>query len=313
MVDRIAPPLEQDDVLVRMIASPINPSDLIPIRGAYKHRIQLPAIPGYEGVGIVEKVGSSMYLSLLGRWQTYVTTKAHYVVPVPDEIDDDTASQMYINPMTAWLICTDELKLRSGDVLIVNACGSAIGRIFAQLSRIIGYKLIAIVRSSRHTEDLYSLGASAVIDSSQVSVTDSVMELTNGMGATAGIDSIGGQDGEELIACIRSQGSVLSIGLLSGTPINWLKVHELYPRISVRPYWLRQWLEGASHSQWHGTFDSLFKLVMKKHLIIQQAGERYCLSDFARAIEAAESQGRQGKVLLIPSTSSIITGATTGV
>lgn len=38
------------EVLVRMLARPINPSDLIPIRGAYSHRVSLPNIPGYEGV-----------------------------------------------------------------------------------------------------------------------------------------------------------------------------------------------------------------------------------------------------------------------
>ena len=40
-----------------MLVRPINPSDLIPITGAYAHRIPLPNIPGYEGVGIVEDVG----------------------------------------------------------------------------------------------------------------------------------------------------------------------------------------------------------------------------------------------------------------
>ena len=50
-------PLKENEVLVRMLVRPINPSDLIPITGAYAHRIPLPNIPGYEGVGIVEDVG----------------------------------------------------------------------------------------------------------------------------------------------------------------------------------------------------------------------------------------------------------------
>lgn len=168
-MNRARTTLGQDEVLVRMSASPINPSDLIPIHGAYKHRIQLPAVPGYEGVGVVEQVGSSTHASLLGRrvlplrgegtWQAYVTTKAQYAIPVPDAIDDDTASQMYINPVTAWLICSDELKLTNEDVLLVNACGSAIGRLFAQIARLLGFKLIVVVRNHAHADQLYSLGA----------------------------------------------------------------------------------------------------------------------------------------------------------
>lgn len=68
----IEPPKE-DEVLVRMLARPINPSDLIPIRGAYSHRIILPTIPGYEGVGVVEDVGSFVSPNLIGkRFYLYV-------------------------------------------------------------------------------------------------------------------------------------------------------------------------------------------------------------------------------------------------
>ncbi|GAA3323979.1 hypothetical protein GCM10020331_050020 [Ectobacillus funiculus] len=49
---------------------------------------------------------------------------------IPDYLEDDTAAQLYINPITAWVICTEVLALKSGETLIVNACGSAIGRIF---------------------------------------------------------------------------------------------------------------------------------------------------------------------------------------
>ncbi|TCP54445.1 NADPH:quinone reductase-like Zn-dependent oxidoreductase [Tumebacillus sp. BK434] len=304
---RVDVPLHPDEIRVRMLLSPINPSDLIPIRGAYKHRIQLPAIPGYEGVGVVEGIGSSVPTTLLGKrvlplrgegtWQQYVKTKANYAIRVPDEIDDETASQMYINPVTAWLICTEELRLKSDDVLIVNACGSAIGRIFAQFSKVFGYKLIAAVRNDIHTQELQSLGAWAVINTSKESLVNRVKELTDGVGATAGIDSIGGQDGNELIECIRVNGTVLSIGLLSGIQIDWAKKSN----ITVKPYWLRRWIEGASDLQWHKTFDDISNLLKEKKLIIQTARERFGLSEYKKAIQSAEYHGLKGKVLFAPS------------
>ena len=138
----IEPP-KDNEVLVRMLARPINPSDLIPIRGSYSHRISLPNTPGYEGVGIVEDVGPLVSHHLIGKrvlplrgegtWQEIVKTSAEFTVPLPDAIDDFTASQMYINPITAWVVCTEVLKLRPDDVLLVNACGSSIGHIFAVL------------------------------------------------------------------------------------------------------------------------------------------------------------------------------------
>ncbi|GLO64450.1 hypothetical protein MACH08_02340 [Oceanobacillus kimchii] len=148
---KVIQPPKENEILVRMIARPINPSDLIPIRGAYAHRIPLPSIPGYEGVGIVEDIGSAVSPSLVGKrvlplrgegtWQEFVKTSADYTVVIPDSIDHFTAAQMYINPITAWVICTQELGLSPNDVLLVNACGSSIGHLFAQLSKVLDFRL----------------------------------------------------------------------------------------------------------------------------------------------------------------------------
>ncbi|ACX63225.1 MULTISPECIES: zinc-dependent alcohol dehydrogenase family protein [Paenibacillus] len=302
--------LQHDEIVVRMILSPINPSDLIPIRGAYKHRIQLPAVPGYEGVGVVEAVGSSVTASLLGKrvlplrgegtWQQYVKTKANLAIRVPVEIDNETASQMYINPMTAWLICAEELRLKSDDVLIVNACGSAIGRIFAQFSKVFGYRLIAVVRNDSHTQELYSLGAWAVIDTSKELLVHRVLELTCEMGATAGIDSIGGQDGHDLIECIRPGGTVLNIGLMSGTQLNWARIHHKHSNIRVKPYWLRRWIEGISDVRWHETFGDVFQLVIDGELTIQAPRTRFSLREYEKAIIETQQSGHIGKVILEP-------------
>ena len=100
-------------------------------------------------------------------WQDVVKTLERHTIIVPNDIDDHSASQLYINPVTAWLICTEVLKLTYGDTLIVNAGGSAIGRIFAQISKIYGFKLIALTRDDCHTAELYRLGAVSVINTTK--------------------------------------------------------------------------------------------------------------------------------------------------
>lgn len=77
----IEPP-KDNEVLVRMLTRSINPSDLIPIRGSYSHRISLPHIPGYDGVGIVEEVDPLVSQNFIGKrvlplrgegtWKEYV-------------------------------------------------------------------------------------------------------------------------------------------------------------------------------------------------------------------------------------------------
>ena len=114
--------------------------------------------------------------------------------------------QMYINPITAFVTCSEVLNLQSNDVLLVNACGSAIGHLYAQLAKLLGYQLIAVTRSNQHTEELLQLGAPFVIDTSHMPLYETVMALTNGRGADATIDSIGGEAGNQLAFCVKPEG-----------------------------------------------------------------------------------------------------------
>ncbi|MER2172605.1 MAG: zinc-dependent alcohol dehydrogenase family protein, partial [Psychrobacillus psychrodurans] len=257
---------KESEVLVRMLTRPINPSDLIPIRGAYSHRITLPNIPGYEGVGIVEEVGPLVSRHLIGKrvlplrgegtWQEFVKTSSEFAVPIPDSIDNFTASQMYINPITAWVVCTEVLKLKPYDVLLVNACGSSIGHIFAQLSKLLGFRLIAITRNNKHTEKLINLGASFVIDTSKNPLYETIMELTSGIGADAAIDSIGGSSGNDLAFCVHPNGNFLTIGLLSGIQVNWSDIVNK-AKVNASIFHLRNWNKNVSADKWQNTLNHL--------------------------------------------------------
>lgn len=299
---------KDNEVLVRMLARPMNPSDLIPIRGAYSHRISLPNIPGYEGVGIVVGVGPSVSNDLIGQrvlplrgegtWQEFVKTSSEFAVSIPDSIDDFTAAQMYINPITAWVVCTEVLKLKPDDVLLVNACGSSIGRIFAQLSKILGFRLIAVTRNNKYTDDLLQIGASYVIDNSKDSLHETVMELTNGIGADAAIDSIGGSDGNELAFSVRPNGNFITIGLLSGVQVNWAEIVN-QAKVNANMFHLRHWNKNISTDKWQETFYHLINLITDKELRLMKVDSQYDLHDVKKAVEFVESSKvNKGKVFL---------------
>ncbi|WP_248924674.1 zinc-dependent alcohol dehydrogenase family protein [Paenibacillus hamazuiensis] len=299
----------EGEILVRMKARPINPSDLIPIRGAYAHRISLPAVPGYEGVGVVVDAGPGVSREMIGRrvlplrgegtWQEYVAAPARYAVPIPEAVDDFTAAQLYINPLTAWVVSTETLQLTPGDVLAVNACGSSLGRIFAQLSKLLGFRLIAVTRNGSHTEDLHKLGASHVVDTATTSLYHAVMELTDGLGANAAIDSIGGPDGRALAECVRPHGTLLTLGLLSGVPVDWAEIARR-TKINVKLFHLRHWNELVSVPKWHDTFLRILALINGSKLVLGQPGPCFGLQDVREAVSAAESgRAGAGKVFLV--------------
>lgn len=303
----IEPP-KDNEILVRMLARPINPSDLIPIRGSYSHRISLPNIPGYEGVGIVEDVGPLVSQHFIGKrvlplrgegtWQEFVKTSSGFAVPIPNSIDDFTAAQMYINPITAWVVCTEVLKLKPNDVLLVNACGSSIGHIFAQLSIVLGFRLIAVTRNNKYTEELLHFGASYVIDTSKNHLNEMVLQLTNGMGADAAIDSVGGSAGNELAYCVHPNGNFLTIGLLSGIQVNWAEIINK-AKVNANMFHLRNWNKNVSADKWQETFNHLINLISEKKMCLMTVDSQYDLLNVKRAIEVVESSKMtKGKVFL---------------
>lgn len=299
---------DRGEVLVRMRVRPINPSDLIPITGAYSHRISLPCIPGYEGIGIVEDVGPSVSQELIGKrvlplrgegtWQQFVKAPAQWVVPLPDGIEDYIAAQLYINPITAWLACTEILNLQPDDVVLVNACGSSVGRIFAQLSNILGFRLIAVTRNHSYTQELLSTGCLPCypyIRNATASNSDGIDEWS---GADAAIDSVGGLPGTELVYCVRPHGSLLTIGLLSGTSVNWAEITNK-AQVHIKMLHLRHWNQRVSVQAWHETFNQLISLIQDKRLSLMQPQLFYDLTAIHEAVRAAESGGgNQGKIFL---------------
>lgn len=235
--EKCQPHLHPQELLVKMLYAPVNPSDLIPMTGAYAHRISLPATAGYEGVGLVADVGSALSRKLIGQrvlplegegtWQSFVKCPASHAFFVPEPLDSISASQLYINPLTAWLLCTEVLALKPGQKLAVNAAASSIGQIFAQLSRILGFEFIAITRNNKKYQLLKERGA-------QELRTD-----LHNLEVDAAIDCVGGQAGTDLASCVRSGGKFQALGLLSGEQVDWEKLAQL--PIDVGIFHLRHW------------------------------------------------------------------------
>ncbi|MGX4586934.1 zinc-binding dehydrogenase [Paenibacillus chitinolyticus] len=197
--------------------------------------------------------------------------------------------------MTAWAVC-GALRLKYGDTLVVNAGGSAIGRVFAQLAAVFNYELIEVTRSEAHTEELLRLGAAHVIVTAGTPLREAVLSKTGGRGATAAVDSIGGPDGAALAGCVRPGGTVFSIGLLSGVPADWAALSRLY-RVDARPFWLRHWIRHASSVEWFGAFEEIMELVRDGRLSLMKIAAGYGLDEVRAAVDAFES-GMPGKVLL---------------
>ncbi|MBD9365725.1 zinc-dependent alcohol dehydrogenase family protein [Leuconostoc mesenteroides] len=299
--------LSENQLLVQMTIVPINPSDLIPITGAYQHRTRLPSFIGYEGVGIVKAVGHEQNSSFLGKrillvgfegtWQEFVVVKRDNIIIIPEFISDITAAQSYINPMTAWIICQYVLDVTSSDFIAINASGSNLGKALIQICRLLGIKVIAIVRNSRNSILLQELGAQYVINTSKQNIYTEIMKITNSKGVNFAIDSIGGSDGMQLAKSTKLNGTFIAVGLLSKEQVDWSYINQ---ELSLKGivFHLRHWVNTTSINKKTQEFAKLFSLIENSQLKIGISSKVYPMNRFNFAIKDALDENVKEKVFL---------------
>ncbi|CAN7169158.1 zinc-dependent alcohol dehydrogenase family protein [Phenylobacterium sp. LjRoot164] len=287
----LAPP---DGVVARLLASPINPSDLVTISGAYPHRTSLPFIPGFEALGVVEQAGEATTLSVgqrvlmigsAGGWQTFKATSDDWCIPVPDDLTDDQAATAYINPLTARMMLSSA-AVSAGAVVGVNAANSATGRMLLRMARGAGLRTVAVVRSRQAEMSLAGEPADDVrLDGETLPRLD------------AAFDAVGGASGVALALAVRPGGAFIHYGLLSGAPLP----ADLGSRIDgdLRLFWLRSWVHSAPRAVLLKAMDQAFEDV-RRGLAETRVEARYPLDQFQDALAHQARPGRRGKILLEP-------------
>lgn len=214
-----------NQVLVKMEASPINPSDLVILAGAadlenaeyspgkyvanmpepfnsgYKARHGLKLPVGNEGAGTVVAAGDSdMAKALMGQrvacvaggqaFSQYCIVDSTMCLPLGDHSCEDGASA-FVNPMTA-LGFVENAKMDGQKAIVHTAAASNLGQMLIRICQEDDIELVNIVRKAEHVEMLKGIGAKYVVNSSD---SDFMAQLCNAIDATDafyGFDPIGG-------------------------------------------------------------------------------------------------------------------------
>ncbi|MDQ0471017.1 zinc-dependent alcohol dehydrogenase family protein [Labrys wisconsinensis] len=281
------PALAPQDVIVRMRASPINPSDLITVGGAYRHRVPLPFVPGFDGVGVVEEMGPAaagvrlgqrvLPLGAAGGWQTLKALPAEWCVPVPDDLTDEQAATAYVNPLTARLML-QRLAPEPDQLVGVNAANSAIGRMLLRLLHRAGARAVAVVRSARARALLQDEPAAEIVLQGQALPP-----------LAGGFDAVGGADGDAMARAVAAGGTLLHYGLLSGVPLP-----ADQGRVQLFP--LRAWVHAVSRPELHAAMAQVFQDI-RTGMLGTAVEARYAFGDVQAALARHASPDRRGKVL----------------
>lgn len=251
-------PLQPGMLRVQMRLAPVNASDLIPITGAYRHRITLPAIAGYEGMGQVIAVpdGAALLpgqrvlpLRGEGTWQQYVDCPAALAIPVPDFVEDALAARAFINPMAAWLMLN--LWPVQGKRVLLTAAGSDCAILLGQWAQRRGATAVyGIHRSAIHADRLRAIGI--------VPVAQQDSDTVRALAASSDIvyDATGGELAQTILNSMRSSATFVCYGLLSGQPFS-LQRH--FP--PTHWFHIRNHFAALSPQAWQAAFSEIWPLL----------------------------------------------------
>ncbi|RSH85115.1 uncharacterized protein EHS24_006708 [Apiotrichum porosum] len=289
------PALIPSKLRVTMIYAPVNPSDLIPITGAYAHRVHPPSVAGYEGVGLVVSAPKT-HAGLVGRrvlplrgvgtWQTVVDCDPELAVPVPDEVDDLVAARAYINPLAA-ITMLDTWPV-AGKRVLLSGAGSACAELLGLWALKQGATtVVGIYRSEERKGRLLECGIKPVQtdDTAAVAAAAAEADLT--------FDAIGGHVGSAILDAMRPGTVFIAYGLLSGQPLRPSRT----PRAKYELFHLRNPLATMTSAAWQGQFRHIWPMLLKLEL---QPVKVFPLEHWQAAIEEAKRPGGTKPILSFP-------------
>jgi len=301
------------EVLVRVFASPINPSDLMFLRGLYGFKKPLPAIPGFEGSGTVVEAGTRMMPRFLkgrrvacaaadanvtgGMWAEYVVVPAQLCIPLRKDVDLEQGAALLINPMTAWGLMHKARRGRHRAV-VQTAAASALGRMIVRLGKRFSIPVINVVRRDEQVELLRRLGAEYVLNSSESEFDKRLRELCHQLGASIGFDAVAGEMSAIVLRAQPRGSDLLVYGALSVQPSHADPASLIFEGKRLEGFYLTAWLRSKN---------LLAQLVLARQVqellrsdLKTEFQAKLPLQEALRALQQYAVNMTAGKVLLVP-------------
>ncbi len=309
-------------VKVQMLCCPVNPSDLMFVRGQYTLSADLPATPGFEGVGIVEAAGGGLRAKMMlgkrvsvlsrrgGNWAEKNVVSASQVIPFSNlltgRLSLEQQATFFVNPVTAFVMCRNILRVAAGEWLLQTAAGSVLGHMIIRLGKRYGFKTLCVVRREEQVAELKAAGADATIwfDPTEHSLDQFRAAVAAATGAStdhsvihSAIDCVGGATGSAVVSVLGKRANMLAFGTLSGKPLEVPSRSLMTPGASISGFWLGNDMETLK-------LPAKLKLVrtvsglIRENVLASTIGSSFSLDEVVPAVKAAELPGKDGKVLL---------------
>ncbi len=326
VVEDECPEPKADEARVRVLAAGVSLPDLMMREGIHPETPRVPFTPGWDLVGVVERLGASVSgvepgqmvaaLPISGAYAEFVCLPQRELVPVPPGLDAAEAVSLVLNYVTAYQMLHRAAKVRPGQYALIHGAAGGVGSALLQLGRLTGLEMYGTC-SSQGLSAVSDLGG-IPIDYQHVDFVKEIRRLTSD-GVDVVFDGIGGTHIWRSRKALRPGGTVVAYGLTSslregrlasGRPgrrhrVRGIAIFGLYiagswllpGRKRVVPYSI-QWLKRLKPALFRRDLMILFDL-LKEQKIRPLVAQRVPFAEARRAQELLGIGTVTGKIVLV--------------
>jgi NADPH:quinone reductase-like Zn-dependent oxidoreductase len=255
--------IKNDEVVIEVLYSPVNPSDLLLMQGTYPIQPELPSVIGGEGVGRVVSVGAAASVPSPSipspspspsvetvkpgdivtipfgtfAWSEKVVAKAANLIILPPDINLQQAAMLSINPPTAVLLLEEFVSLSEGDWIVLNAANASVSHAIIAVAKSKGIKTLGIVRRKEAVDIALKAGADVVIVDDE-NVVGEAKKATNNAEIKLGLDAVGGKAANSIAEILGTGGYLVSYAMMSREPLTISQIGLIFRRIQIHGFWM---------------------------------------------------------------------------
>lgn len=264
--------LEPKQILVEHLAACVNPADINLIEGVYGKRPELPSVVGNEGVTRVTSVGSevshlkpgdiALSPGLVGYWQSYSVQDSGDFYKIDSQLDVPVASQLKVNPCTAYRMIKDFHSLKPGETIIQNGANSAVGVYVIQLAKHWGLRTINVIRDrpnkTQIEDELKGYGADYVVTEDEIGKYDVISPILKKTGKPKlALNCVGGKNGNNCARTLDNGGYFVTYGAMSKQPVLLSASSCIFKNHKYVGFWVSEWYERSQRRDIQAMLDDV--------------------------------------------------------
>jgi NADPH2:quinone reductase len=288
----------EGEVVVEVARSGVNFADTHSTRNDYLAGQSLPLIPGQEVSG--RSADGRRVVALLGSggYAQKVAVPEAMLIPIPDEVDDDTAAAALLQGLTAMAMVSRCARIEPGETIVIEAAAGGTGTLAVQLAKRAGARVIGLASSAEKRALVTELGADACVDSRAENLGEAIRAANDGERVDAVLHMSGGDAFDEEIGVLAPLGRMVVFGIASREQRQVSTAALLRGSKSVIGFWLVHLL--MRRDLLAPMIGELLSALAAGDLEVKIGGV-YPLSDAAQAHEDLIARRTTGKLLLDPS------------